>query len=143
LTSDGNGNLFGMTTNNGSTISRCLDGDFCGAIYEVSAGGAESTLYRFCTLPGCADGTGPQGGLTIDKTGRLYGVTLGVDGPGTLFSFKNSLKVLHTFCGTGDCTSGSQPADVTLVRDPAGDFLGTARAGGANGTGGVVFEWVP
>jgi len=144
LTVDGNGNFFGMTSYGGSTISRCLDNYDCGVIYELAAGGSESTLYRFCAESDCADGAGPQGGITIDETGKLYGVTLGDDSPSTLFSFDGSLKVLHSFCSKDQCTDGYLPYDVTLIRDAAGDLFGTTAAGGTgNLYGGVVFEWIP
>jgi uncharacterized repeat protein (TIGR03803 family) len=143
LTLDASGSLLGMTVYGGADITRCKDGSDCGVIYKIAPDGSESTLYRFCALANCADGTGPEGGVAVDENGVLYGLTLGVDGPGTLFRFDGALEVLHTFCSKTNCADGDQPYNVTLIRDAAGNFFGTARDGGANGQGGVVLEWIP
>ncbi|HTZ97028.1 MAG TPA: choice-of-anchor tandem repeat GloVer-containing protein [Terriglobales bacterium] len=46
------------------------------------------TLYRFCSLPGCADGSSPEGGILQGRSGELYGVTEqgGSYGGGVVFS---------------------------------------------------------
>jgi uncharacterized repeat protein (TIGR03803 family) len=51
-----------------------------------------------------------------------------------------TLRTLHPFCARASCTDGSSPY-APLLRDSAGNFYGTAFAGGANNLG-VVFELV-
>jgi hypothetical protein len=78
----------------------------------------------------------------MDNAGNLFGTTVGVDGPGTLFKFDGSLEVLNTFCSQQNCLDGYEPFSVKLVSNRFGTMFGTARAGGPGG-GGVVFEWKP
>ena len=51
-------------------------------------------------------------------------------------------KVLYSFCAQTDCADGSLPNE-GLIMDGAGNFYGTASAGGANGGSGTVFKLAP
>jgi hypothetical protein len=53
-------------------------------------------------------------------------------------------RVVYAFCQTGgtNCTDGSQP-DGGIIRDAAGNLVGTTLLGGANNQNGVVFEVNP
>lgn len=64
LLMDAQGNLFG-TTSFGGTFG-------AGAVFELSASGAESVVYSFT---GGADGASPFDGLVMDGAGNLYGTT--------------------------------------------------------------------
>lgn len=52
-----------------------------------------TTLYRFCTLPNCADGGTPTVGLLQATNGTFYGTTsqAGSGGDGTIFSLSTGL----------------------------------------------------
>jgi len=45
-----------------------------GNVYKI-AGGRAASLYDFCQLDACADGSNPQSSLTVDSHGNLYGTT--------------------------------------------------------------------
>jgi uncharacterized repeat protein (TIGR03803 family) len=70
LVGDAQGNLYGVTSAGGSTGR--------GVLYEIPSGGAETTLYTFCSKRGCSDGSYPDelgGGLIVDGSGNIYGTT--------------------------------------------------------------------
>jgi uncharacterized repeat protein (TIGR03803 family) len=71
LVRDSKGNLYG-TTIFGGTYSDC-NGGTCGTVFKLDAGGSETVLHNFT---GKADGDGPEAGLTIDRSGNLYGTTV-------------------------------------------------------------------
>lgn len=125
-----NGNFYGTTQNGG--------GKALGTIFEITAGGTLTTLYRFCTQTGCPDGSYPNGGLLVAADGTLYGTT-GFGGAcalpsgcGTLFKMTQSgiLTTLYNFCSQNECTDGETP-EAPLVRGANGDLYGTTNFGGA------------
>lgn len=77
------GTLYG-TAGYGGTDS-CKGG--CGVLFELSAAGQESRLHIFSGPP--ADGQLPEGGLTLDDRGNLYGTTAagGAYGCGIVFQY--------------------------------------------------------
>src|SRR5579859_4174259 len=86
---DRNGNLYGATTNGGSSSCR---GPFqCGTVYQlkppVKQGDpwTETVLYVFKGSDS-NDGASPFGGLILDQAGTLYGTT-GYDGTGNCMLF--------------------------------------------------------
>jgi len=151
LVFDSAGNLYGTTfyqagVGNVFELSPNLDGSW-----------TESSLYTFCSLPGCADGVQPAGGLILDKAGNLYGMTpaggatscIGDQGDGCGVVFELSPQsngtwkqtVLHAFSGGGN--DGSYPAS-DLVFDKAGNLYGTTNDGGTVSCNcGTVFELTP
>jgi uncharacterized repeat protein (TIGR03803 family) len=129
------GNLYGTLAGGGN------DG---GAVFEVRHIGGrwkEHMIYNFCSLNNCADGFGPEAGLTIDHAGNLYGTTLtGGTGVcpatggitcGTLFKLvltKSGWQetVLHNF---GNGVDGFWP-DSVVIFDAKGNIYGTTEGGG-------------
>ncbi len=138
LVFDSKGNLYGTTISGGS--------GFQGTVYELvpSSNGlwTESVLYSFT---GGSDGGFPYGGgLVLDSSGNLYGMTEsgGTSGFGTVFELvagSNGTwkeKVLHSFTGLND---GSNPFGAKLIFDGAGNLYGVASGSGFHDYG-VVFE---
>src|SRR5579885_537480 len=71
LVRDSAGNLYGTTLAGGPQNKKCAKS--CGTIFELSASGVFSTLYKF---QDGTDGSSPCC-LVIDKSGNLYGLTVG------------------------------------------------------------------
>ncbi len=140
---DNNGNLYGTTPFGGNANG-------AGVVYEVSASGKFSVLYRFCSTGGCPDGADPVGGLAIDQQGNLYGTTVygGARDYGTLYELSPrsgggwKYSVLHSFARS----DGSFPyGGVTLSTLKIGNkrqtvILGTACCGGGPANAGTAFE---
>ncbi len=135
LVRDQAGNLYGVTPLGGDTIA-CEVG--CGGVYRVDPAGQFTVLHTF---QGGSDGAGPDGSLTLDAAGNLYGNTQAggdpascgfINGCGTVFKVDSAGNetVLHTFDGL----TGSVPYGALLLsRD--GTLLGTSlRTGQAPGT---------
>jgi uncharacterized repeat protein (TIGR03803 family) len=141
LVMDAAGNLYGTTSfGGGATV---FTG---GTVFEVTAGGQERVLYRFCSVKGCADGWNPQSALVIDGSGNLYGTTVkgGTSGDaGTVFEVTPGGKerVLHSFCSRNACLDGWRPR-AGLIMDATGALYGTTVAGGTKNSG-TVFEITP
>ncbi len=141
LTRDSAGNLYG-TAGAGGQFGQ-------GVLFELTPSGGtwtETVLYSFS---GGADGSDPNGGVTFDAAGNLYGTTLsgglsscdGGYGCGTIFQFTpatggGTLSTIHTFKGT----DGSGPFGVLLF-DSSGSLYGTTTGGGIDY--GVVFKLSP
>jgi uncharacterized repeat protein (TIGR03803 family) len=138
LTRDSSGDLYGTTAEGG---------DFgAGTVFEVTAGGTETVLHSFeGGLYNFRDGIEPfGGGLLLDASGNLYGVTLdgGANNGGVVFKMtsRGAESMLFDFNAT---TGGEYPVD-GLARDAAGNLYGTTEYGGS-GIGcsigcGVLFE---
>jgi len=135
---DGAGNLYGTTSNGGSS-SFCQTG--CGAVFELTPSGTETVLHSF--EPGDGDGTDPHGALVRDEAGNLYGTTYegGAHGRGTVFELTpaGAETVLHSFQQNGK--DGTYPV-AGLVLDASGNLYGTTSKGGKYKCG-TVFEVVP
>jgi uncharacterized repeat protein (TIGR03803 family) len=99
------------------------------------------TIYSFTGTP---DGAAPNGALTVDKNGVLYGTTYsgGANGLGCIFSLTPVAggawqeAVLYSFSGP----DGAYPLS-TLTPGHSGEFYGTTSSGG--GGAGTVFELSP
>lgn len=101
---DAAGNIYGTTAGGGLTKYTLLfsgqnagnpesgvlidekTGDLFGTTYwgnnvYMVKGKTESTVYQFCSLQNCADGSVPGGGLLVARDGQLYGVTESGGGP--------------------------------------------------------------
>ncbi len=136
---DGSGNLYGVTPFGG------IYG--YGVAYQLTPGDGgwtETVLHSF------GKGKDAQGfydgGLTLDASGNLYGMSEygGAYGDGALFELSPQTggwkeKILHSFNNNGK--DGYNP-DATLVFDASGNLYGTTTKGGAYGYG-MVFEFVP
>jgi uncharacterized repeat protein (TIGR03803 family) len=129
-----NGYLYG-TTNAGGTSHNA------GTIFKMTTAGTLTTVYDFCALTNCTDGSSPLGfGSLIQATdGNLYGTTRtgGGRGFGTVYQLSPSgtLKTLYKFCRVGGCLDGTNP--VGLVQGLDGDFYGVTTEGGTHGYGEV------
>jgi uncharacterized repeat protein (TIGR03803 family) len=154
LISDAAGNLYGTTSYGGGKI--CYNAvpaapGGCGIVFQLrpptTKGGAwtEVVLYRFT---GGKDGNNPNGFLTLDSSGNLYGTTSygggGFSNGGTVFELSPraigywAVKPLHLFTSNGD---GSHPSSAVTF-DSSGNLYGTTCAGGTYQSG-IVFELSP
>jgi uncharacterized repeat protein (TIGR03803 family) len=128
-----NGNFYGTAVNGGAHRR--------GAVFEVNPTGTLTTLYSFCALTNCADGTAPFAGLVQATGGNFYGTTeFGgvinddcVNGCGTVFKITpaGTLTTLYSFCSQTNCPDGAHP-NASLVQADDGNFYGTTPYGGAN-----------
>lgn len=131
-----NGNFYGTTPNGGANTF--------GVVFQVTAGGAESTLYNFCSIGGsaCTDGATPQGALVAAKDGNLYGTAFsgGAHNAGTVFKITTSgtLTTLYSFGAKTNNADGANPVGA-LVQGSNGNLYGTTFAGGASNDG-TVFQ---
>jgi len=126
LVQGSDGNLYGTTLEGGS-------GGY-GAVFQITTGGALTTLYSFCSQTGCPDGASPVGGLIQASNGKLYGTTeLGGanNNNGTVYSITTagSLTTIYSFCAQAACSDGQNPSD-TLVQATDGNLYGTTNSGG-------------
>jgi hypothetical protein len=147
---DSAGNLYGTTAVGGTGSCSVLGTVMgCGTVYELSPppqkGGVwtEAVLYSFKSGK---DGYFPNGDLTFDATGNLYGATQFGGGKGTncgdsLFQYCGTVfklsrpkkkggqwtdAILHSFAGGKD---GANP-NGGLVMDTKGVIYGTTYGGG-------------
>jgi uncharacterized repeat protein (TIGR03803 family) len=111
----------------------------------MTPSGTLTTLYSFCTVVGCPDGSTPLAGLVQGIDGDLYGTassggTRGCDdGCGTLFriTLEGKLTQIYDF----SLSQGGGPV-AGVVQGIDGNFYGTASGGGA-GDAGTVYEITP
>lgn len=152
LVMDSTGNLYGTTSDGGSSSS-CPHG--CGTIFKIDTSGQESLLYRFNGAQK-QDGSVPVA-LVVDASGNLYGITAaggayancpsylsGVTGCGTFFKLDSTghETVLYNFKGLS-AQDGGAPSN--LMMDAVGNFYGTTQIGGVACSGitagcGTVFK---
>ena len=124
------GNFYG-TTSSGSSNN-------AGTLFRLTPGGTFTTLYRFCSQSGCADGSSPAARLVQASDGNLYGVTSDTGtNPGTVFriTLGGSLTTLYTFCSQANCADGRSPN--ALIVGPNGSLYGTTGGGGTSNAGTV------
>lgn len=119
-----NGKFYGTTGWGGANNA--------GTIFEVTPGGQLTTVYSFCALAGCADGSQPDGELVQATNGSLYGETLrGGLGAGTIFEInqRGQLTTIVSFDGTNN---GSNP-EGGLIQALDGELYGVTQYGGVGG----------
>jgi uncharacterized repeat protein (TIGR03803 family) len=150
LISDGLGNFYGTTIIGGETIGNTCSAGGCGTVFMVSRNQAgvwaKTLIYKFT---GGTDGAFPQGNLTFDGTGGIYGTATrgGVGQNGTVFSLTPNQdgtwteNTLYSFTGGAD---GGQPA-TGVILDQVGNLYGTTLGGGicTPFCNGIVFELTP
>jgi len=138
LTFDSSGNAYGTSVLGGA--------NGFGTVFELtpSSGGnwTESVLYSFA---GGSDGMYPYGGVVFDKSGNLYGTTVGGGtgsscdgGCGTVFKLSPSgsgwnESVIYSFAGGNDGFGPGGP----LILDKKGNLYGTTPDGGTHSDGTV------
>lgn len=108
-------------------------------------------LHEFCSLANCADGRYASGGVKLDASGDVFGLTAGggghdIDdagiGGGTVYRLhEGSLETLYAFCAQAGCSDGAYPVS-TPALDASGRIFGATSGGGSN-DGGTVFELIP
>lgn len=150
LAIDRNGNLYGTTVVGGAYGA--------GTVFELSPSSsdqwAETILYSFGSYQG--DGESPEGPLTLDSSGNLYGTTGGggstncTNGCGTVFELTSlatgqwTESTLHAFGGGND---GYNSLSSGVTFDGQGNLYGTTATGGGSGCNlagcGIVFELMP
>jgi uncharacterized repeat protein (TIGR03803 family) len=130
---DKHGNLFIASQKGGANGG--------GNFYTLANGTwQEATIYNFCSLGMCLDGSEPSGRLALDSSGNVFGVTWlgGAGGTGVAFEHPASggFAVIYNFCGDGSC--GKIPNGLTFG-SVSHDLIGTTQQGGANGSG-LVYD---
>jgi len=122
------GNLYGTTLGGGTNDA--------GTVFKMTPAGALTTLYSFCSLPNCADGALPYGGLVLANDGNFYGTTSqggaanGISG--TVFGITpaGSLTTIHSFDG-----SDGANANAPLIQGADGALYGLTPSGGPANSG--------
>jgi uncharacterized repeat protein (TIGR03803 family) len=151
-----NGDFYG-TTQLGGTGLGCppgIAGSCGGTVFRITPGGTRTTLYSFCSQPGCTDGFFAEvrhGALVQATDGNFYGTTdvggantsqCGGLGCGTVFRItpEGALKTLYNFCSEANCDDGANPV-AGLIQGADGDLYGTTNAGGVGAlSGGTIFK---
>jgi uncharacterized repeat protein (TIGR03803 family) len=134
---DSAGNVYG-TTAFGGTATDCEMG--CGTVFQLVPSGGSWTENILLNLDTESSGSDPQGTLTMDSSGNLYGTAVkgGMDGGnGTVFELSPSGGG-YTYSLIVEFTGACNPRPgVTL--DSAGDLYGVCYDGGSN-LYGLLFE---
>jgi uncharacterized repeat protein (TIGR03803 family) len=139
LVADSAGNLYGATRSGGAY-------DY-GTLFEIMAG--TDALVTLASFDRTTDGYFPEGSLTLDDSGDLYGTTSegGAQGNGLIFELAAGSHTITVLGSLTKATTGFSPLS-GLVLDSQGDLYGTAADGGNlslnQGVGdGTLFELSP
>lgn len=128
---DSAGNLYGTTWIGGAND--------LGAVYKLTATGEEKVLFSF---RGTDNGDNPWAGVVRDSAGNLYGTANHGSpvGTGSVYKLNSSgkLTMLHVF-GPWNGTDGAWP-QAGLLRDSAGNLIGTTWQGGGFPWCGAVYK---
>lgn len=143
-----NGNLYGTTSQGGSTTSCSADTlpGGCGTVFEITSSGAFTTLHIFDGSDGALPGY--EGTLIEGADGSVYGTTsdggLCDLGCGTIFKISQAgnFTTLYNFCAQMNCDDGAAPGE-SLVLGTDGNFYGTTVAGGNSSGSGTIFKITP
>ena len=127
---DGVSPLYGTSTLGGSNME--------GTVFAVRprrgrTGWSFDVIHAFCDQQGCPDGESPEGNVTVDSAGHLFGTARwgGANSAGVLFELQEKKHVwaetvLHDFCALPACGDGESPG--ALTQDSAGNLLGFSEA---------------
>jgi uncharacterized repeat protein (TIGR03803 family) len=66
------GNFYG-TTNEGGDGAYCTVVGGCGTVFKITPAGKVTTIYSFCNLKNCSDGSTPYGAVAQGQTGTSMG----------------------------------------------------------------------
>ena len=126
------GNFYGATTAGGASNN--------GTLFQMTPGGALTTLVEFTGITGANRGATPSSSLTLGGDGNFYGTTLigGSNNLGSVFRLTpgGTLTTLVDFTGNGANNRGSVPY-ASLVLGNDGNLYGTTSQGGATGVGTI------
>jgi uncharacterized repeat protein (TIGR03803 family) len=132
------GNFYGATLAGGNSTNS-------GTMFYITSGGTLTTVYSFCSLTNCIDGSAPQVPFTPDAFGNFYGTTAysGANAGGTIFNYSPffGFHTLYHFCAKTSCTDGAYP-EAGPVIGSNGDIYGTTLYGGASNNG-TAYEFTP
>ena len=119
-------------------LSQARDGDLystiqndgthnVGTVYKMTTAGALTTVYNFCSLTSCADGSYPFGGVTLGFDGNFYGTTQGggTHGAGSVFKVTPT-GTLTTLWNFANGTDDSAPI-YTTVQGQDGNTYGVSE----------------
>jgi len=137
LVADSHGNMYGATNGGGA------NGE--GAIFEVKHG--STSITTLASFPPPPAGIAPydiQGGLVVDGSGDIFGVTAQRPDPSGFYRPLHDGIFFEVVAGSGKLTTlsifnnstGVAPA-TGLVADQGGNIFGATAYGGATGTGAV------
>jgi uncharacterized repeat protein (TIGR03803 family) len=138
IISDAAGNLYGIAFDGGSTSCTC------GTVFKLlmSAGWRFSVIHQFNQ----SNGAYPEGSLTFDSAGNLYGGTLegGVDGHGVVYELSPDANGIWTTSILHSFTVGYDGAGVVgpVTIDSSGNVYGTTITGTQTAYG-TAFELSP
>ncbi len=163
LTFDRKGNLYGVTYYGGGYGDCNKFYGYCGTVFKLSRPQGkgkewrEQVLYRFKGIASgktSGDGGNPNGGLTFDRSGAIYGTTAnggysgggcagneGFNGCGVTFRLRprpnaSSQWSRELLCVFKAATDGSAP-NGGVILDRNGDLFGTTQGGGTDESGVV------
>jgi uncharacterized repeat protein (TIGR03803 family) len=126
-----NGKFYGVTYIGGSETGGCEPHGGCGTIFEITSGGALTTVHRFASI----DGLAPQARLVQARNGNFYAPTFfgGINGLGTIFQLtqRGALTSLYSFCSQTNCTDGALP-NGALAEAADHSFYGVTVIDGVN-----------
>jgi uncharacterized repeat protein (TIGR03803 family) len=129
------GSFYGVSAHGGANQDQ-------GAFFRITPGSAQATLYSFGARRG--DAIAPNAALIQGADGNFYGTSAagGTYNEGTIFKITPAGGETVLFSFTSG--AGNDPANPSggLIQGADGNFYGTTRAGGANGTG-AVFKLTP
>jgi uncharacterized repeat protein (TIGR03803 family) len=134
------GSFYSTTASGGAN---CVATGGCGTFFKIAPDGTLTTLYSFCSLSECADGSDP-GVIVQALDGNFYGTTYsgGAYNHGTVFKITpgGALTTLYSFCQQSSCPDGSIPA--ALIQATNGDFYGSTYEGGT-ANAGTIYRITP
>jgi uncharacterized repeat protein (TIGR03803 family) len=136
---DGTGPLGGVTIDSsGNMYGTCASGGSAkhGMLWQIDQSSNYHDLHDFGTG---TDGMYPEGNVTIDSAGDLYGTCYdgGAEDGGMVWEIDKS-AIYHDLHDFGAGKDGYYP-QVGVTLDAAGDVFGTCYNGGTNG-GGAVWD---
>jgi uncharacterized repeat protein (TIGR03803 family) len=154
LTMDSSGNVYGTTSVGGNSACTTSATGPCGVVFELTPTGNgkwnETVLHAFSGK----DGAFPVSGITLDKSGNVFGTTeeggsdttACVGGCGVAFELARggsqwTETVLHTFAPTHG-TDGEFPQSRPIF-DKSGNLFGTTYLGEGPTSSGSVYELTP
>lgn len=130
LTQGLDGNLYGTT----SAPTPGSSGG--GTVFRITLQGKLTTLYKFCQLSGCPDGSAPNSTLVLGADGNFYGTTLyggntacgSGGGCGTIFKITPQGKLTKLYQFEGSWPQAVNPSGLIQATD--GSLYGATQQGG-------------